>query len=83
MLSRITQVSYWRIFSQTPKYYNFLQSVLKQKLFTKVNENTKQQSLGLKILNLTIKGAGAQTFGNKRLIKISECFARANILKSI
>ncbi len=77
MLSRITQVYYFRIFSQTQKYYNFLQSILKQKLFTKVNENAKQQSLCWKIMNLTIKGAGAQMFGSKRLIKISECFARA------
>jgi len=38
------------------KHYHYLQSILKQKLFTIVIKNAKLRGLGWKILKLVIKG---------------------------
>jgi hypothetical protein len=70
------------ICNKSVKHYNLLQWILKEKLFTKVIQNAKQQALHWKILNLSIRGGGAQRFGSKRedlLIEVSECFVRPNI----
>jgi hypothetical protein len=33
------------------KYYNYLQSIVKQKIFTKVIKNAKQAGFGLRVLD--------------------------------
>ncbi len=38
-----------KIILRAHKYYNFLQLVLKQKLFTKVIKNAEQAGLGLRV----------------------------------
>ncbi len=48
-LLQINQVYYQRLFYKTHKLYDYLQSILKQKLFTKVSKNSKHKGLGREI----------------------------------
>jgi hypothetical protein len=50
LLSRINQVCYSRLFSQMHKQYNYLQSILKQKLLTKNIRKAEQHGLGFRNL---------------------------------
>ncbi len=54
--------------------------MLKQKSFTKVIKNPKQQGLGLEILDFVIKGVDARvrSKGAELLIEIRECLVQSD-----
>jgi hypothetical protein len=50
-LLQINQIYYWRLDNKTHNYYNFLHSILKENVSTKIIKNAKQQGSGCEFLS--------------------------------
>jgi hypothetical protein len=64
-LIRISQFCHLRYKWKTREHYNYLQSILNQKLFTKDIKNAEQQGLGLVDQTSTDRRGRAQLFEGK------------------
>jgi hypothetical protein len=64
-LIRISQFCHLRYKRKTHQHYNYLQSILNQKLFTKDIKNAEQQGLGLVDQTSTDRRGGVQWFEGK------------------
>jgi len=78
----IKQVYYWRKFYKTHKHYNYLQWLLKQKVFTKVIKMPSLKAQMERPMGLIKRGSRAQALYVKLqncLIKSKKYFLRLNI----
>jgi hypothetical protein len=68
----INQVYYWRIFYKTHKHYNYLQCLLKQKVFTKVIKMPSLKAQMEKPMGLIKRGSRAQAL----YVKLQNCLIK-------